>query len=278
MYAEAQADSAKLPSGCGFKFPKYPQDVRLVFIVHALLNVINLLLYFFVNWKVSMFVKSGTLLLLMMIGSTAVKADLVVDLKTAYGENSERSSEHGAKNLSMALKQSSYEIQQDTSKIEFRVDSPVGEVRVSFQDFKGRFALLDSGIDDSPAVVDISADSLDTDAGFIAMLLRSESFFDVENFPSMRFVGTSFEWFNKTHAVLKGDMTIQNVTLPVAFYVELVDVRTEDQYSQRITVKATTTIKRSRFGMYTLLPVVSDDVNLYLSIDALKQDVLVSMM
>ena len=217
-------------------------------------------------------------MLLMMIGSTAVKADPVVDLKTAYGENSERSSEHGAKNLSMALKQSSYEIQQDTSKIEFRVDSPVGEVRVSFQDFKGRFALLDSGIDDSPAVVDISADSLDTDAGFIAMLLRSESFFDVENFPSMRFVGTSFEWFNKTHAVLKGDMTIQNVTLPVAFYVELVDVRTEDQYSQRITVKATTTIKRSRFGMYTLLPVVSDDVNLYLSIDALKQDVLVSMM
>ena len=279
MYAEAQADSAKLPSGCGFKFPKYPQAVRLVFIVHALLNVINLLLYFFVKWKISMFAKFGTLLLLiMMIASTVVNADPVAVVNTAYGENSERSSEHGAKNLSMALKQSSYEIQQDTSKIEFRVHSPVGEVRVSFQDFKGRFALLDSGIDDSTAVVDISADSLDTDAGFIAMLLRSESFFDVENFPSMRFVGTSFEWFNKTHAVLKGDMTVQNVTLPVSFYVELVDVRTEDQYSQRITVKATTTIKRSRFGMYTLLPVVSDDVNLYLSIDALKQDVLVSMM
>lgn len=253
--------------------------MRLVFIVHALLNVINLHLYFLVKWKICMFAKSGTLVLLItMIGSTAVNADPMVVVKTAYAEGGKRHIEHGAKNLSMALKQSSYEIQQDTSKIEFRVDSPVGEVRVSFQDFKGRFALLDSGANDSPAEVDINADSLDADAGFIAMLLRSESFFDVENFPSMRFVGTSFEWFSKTRAVLKGDMTIQNVTLPVAFYVELVDANVEDQYSQRITVKATTTIKRSRFGIYTLLPVVSDDVNLYLSIDALKQDVLLSML
>ena len=102
----------------------------------------------------------------------------------------------------------------------------------------------------------------------------------MENFPSIRFVGSSFEWYSETHAVLKGEMTIQNVTRQVAFYVELVDADVENKYSERITVKATTTIRRSEFGLYTLLSVVSDDVNLSMSIDAIKQEsaVLVSML
>lgn len=222
-----------------------------------------------------MFAKLRTLSLsLTMIVSAAANADAKKD------GVSEPGAEHGPQVIGMvsAAKSPSYEILQNTSKIEFRVDSPVGEVRMSFQDFKGSFAMFDSGIHDSTTVVDINADSLDTDAGFIGVLLKGESFFDVENFPSMRFVGSSFEWFNNTHAVLKGEMTIQDVTRPVAFYVELVDANYEEKFSDRITVKASTTIKRSKFGMYTLLPVVSDDVNLYLSIDAIKRDELVSML
>lgn len=224
-----------------------------------------------------MVVKSRSLLfLLTLISSMAVNADSVVLTDTAYQQSAEH--ENNINSLSAFLQEYSYEIQQDTSRIEFRVDSPVGEVRARFQNFNGRFAMLDRGEHDSAAIVDINVDSLDTDAGFISMMLKSESFFDVENFPSMRFVGSSFEWFGPGHAVLKGDLTIQDVTRQVAFYVELADVEAENKYSQRITVKATTTIKRSRFGMYTLLPVVSDDVNLYMSIDALKQDVALSML
>ena len=224
-----------------------------------------------------MLVKFRTLLLLVTIASSAVVNAEPVTVKKAA---SKEAGKHGRKatNMKMALQEYLYEIQQNTSKIEFRVDSPVGEVRASFQDFKGRFTMLDSDMHDEPAVVDINADSLNTEAGFIGMLLKSESFFDVENFPSMRFVGSSFEWFSETRAVLKGEMTIHDVTRPVAFYVELLDADADNKYSERITVKATTTIKRSKFGIYTLLPVVSDDVNLYLSIDAVKQDVMVSML
>ncbi len=222
-----------------------------------------------------MFVKLRTfLLLLMMSASTAVNAD---------DDGGRFSDEHESNvtSMTMVLQEYLYEIQQDTSKIEFRVDSPVGEVWVSFQDFKGRFAMLSSGVHNNPAIVDINAESLDTEAGFIGMLLKSESFFDVENFPSIHFAGSGFEWYNRTHGVLKGHMTIQNVTRPVAFYVELVNADIENKYSERITVKATTTIKRSEFGIYTLLPVVSDNVNLFMSIDALKKDTIdttVSMM
>lgn len=214
------------------------------------------------------------LLLLTLISSMAVSAESAIH--TAYQNSAER--ENNINSLSAFLQEYSYEIQQDSSKIEFRVDSPVGEVRARFQNFKGRFAMLQREQYDGAAIVDINVDSLDTDAGFISMMLKSESFFDVDNFPSMRFVGNSFEWFDSRNAVLKGELTIQDVTRQVAFYVELVDAEAENKYSQRITVKATTTIKRSRFGMYTLLPVVSDDVNLYMSIDALKRDVAVSML
>jgi len=40
--------------------------------------------------------------------------------------------------------------------------------------------------------------------------------------------------------------------------------------SDRISVKASTTIKRSAFGIHALLPIVGVDVNMYLSIDGIK--------
>ena len=212
-----------------------------------------------------MFVRLTTLLLMVTMIDCTAYADSEIG---TFSDDHERN----VTNMTVKLKGSLYEIQQNTSKIQFRVDSPIGDVWVSFVDFNGRFAMLKHGVHDAPAFVDINAESLDTDAGFIGMLLKSESFFDVEKFPSMRFVGSNLEWYSDTHAILKGEMTVQDVTRPIAFYVDLVDADDENMDSERITVKASTTIKRSQFGIHTLLPVVSDDVNLYLSIDGVKVD------
>ena len=125
--------------------------------------------------------------------------------------------------MDMILNGNVYEIQPETSKMEFRVDSPIGDVWASFQEFEGRFLMFNSGRDHALASIDINAGSLDTKGGFIRAMLKSESFFDVENFPSMHFVGSSFEWYNSRRAVLKGHMTIKNITRQVAFYVELFD-------------------------------------------------------
>ena len=92
----------------------------------------------------------------------------------------------------------------------------------------------------------------------------------MDNFPSILFSGNSFEWVNQTHAVLKGDMTIKNVTRPVAFYIEVVDVDENSPGSDSVSMKATANIKRSDFEIFSLLPVVSDNVNLFISIDASK--------
>lgn len=185
--------------------------------------------------------------------------------------------EHAMQGMEMILNGNVYEIQQETSKMEFRVDSPIGDIWASFQDFEGRFLMFNNGRDHALASININAESLDTDGGFIGAMLKSENYFDVENFPSMRFVGSSFEWFSARRAVLKGHMAIKNTTRQVAFYVELVDAEDDDESSGCITVLASTTIRRSEFGIYSLLPAVSDNVNLFMSIEAREKDISISM-
>jgi len=219
-----------------------------------------------------MSVRLGALLMLVAIfNGTVVYA-------SSESENYDTEYDRKVTNMTVRLSEYLYEIQQNTSKVEFRVDSPLGDIWVSFDDFNGHFAMIRQDVHSSPVIVDINAESLDTEAGFIGMMLKSESFFDVEQFPSMRFVGSGFEWYGDRRAILKGELTVQDVTRPVAFYVELVDADVDTLGSDIITVKASTTIKRSEFGIHSLLPIVSDDVNLYMSINAHKVDSSASML
>jgi len=221
-----------------------------------------------------MFNKLRTLfMVLIIIICGAANADLAAIAYADYeAVENEVEQGHAAQGMDVILNENIYEIQQETSKMQFRVDSPIGDIWASFQDFEGRFLMLNSRRHHALAAIDINAESLDTDGGLIGLMLKGESFFDVENFPSMHFIGSSFEWYSDRRAVLKGYMTIKNVTRQVAFYVELVDADVDNRFSDRISVTASTTIRRSEFGIYSLLPAVSDNVNLFMSIDALKKN------
>lgn len=162
-----------------------------------------------------------------------------------------------------------YEILSQSSNIEFRVDSPIGVISASFQNFAGSFSISGTETHKKSADIRVEAESLDTESSFISMMLKGESFFDVDKFPSMRFVGDSFQWVDERHAVLKGYMSIKNVTRPVSFYVEMTDGEKNSDQSGRITLKAAANIKRSEFDIFTLLPVVDDEVSLFVNIDAI---------
>ena len=173
-------------------------------------------------------------------------------------------------------KNNGYLIQPQTSKIQFRINTPIGEVIARFQEFSGHFMVTKSGENDEVASIDIRSGSLDADRKLICMMLRGEKFFDVENFPSMSFISRSFEWVNDEHAVLIGDMTIRNVTRKVVFYVELknLESKTSENYSlEHITVNASANIRCSDFGLHRLATVVSNTMSLNVEINALKVDV-----
>jgi polyisoprenoid-binding protein YceI len=161
-----------------------------------------------------------------------------------------------------------YRIKPGSSKMGFCINSPVGEVKAEFRNFKGGLA-LDDFIQQGASLVSIEVDSLETDSGLIEAMLKGESFFDTEQYPDIIFVSTGIEWMADKKAVLKGDLTMHGVTKAVAFYVEL--KKTETDYGvETVTVKATTTVQRSEFDMFTLAPMVDDRVSLCMSLDAYR--------
>lgn len=165
-----------------------------------------------------------------------------------------------------------YRIKPDSSKMGFCVNSPLGKVEADFMDFKGGLALSDTD-GQSMAMVKIEVDSLETDSGMIEAMLKSKSFFDPEQYPNILFVSTGFEWMTDKKAILKGELTMHGITKPVAFYVDIKKAESEIGAlpgEETLTVKATTTIQRSEFGMHTLSPVVDDRVSLCMTIDAYK--------
>jgi polyisoprenoid-binding protein YceI len=159
-----------------------------------------------------------------------------------------------------------YRVKPGSSKMGFCINSPVGVVEAEFHSFQGGLALNDF-MEQGTSLIHIDVDSLETDSGMVEMMLKSESFLDSEQFPEITFVSTGIEWIEGEKGVLKGNLTMHGVTKPVAFYVDLKKSETGDE---TVTVKATTTIQRSEFGMYTLSPMVDDRVSLCMTIDAYR--------
>jgi polyisoprenoid-binding protein YceI len=164
-----------------------------------------------------------------------------------------------------------YRIQQTSSQVGFCVDSKLSRVKGNFTDFLGGMSLNPGDNGDGQTMVLIKAGSLDTGGSIIENMLKSEKFFDVANHPEVLFVSNGFEWTGPDTAVLKGDLTMRGITKPVIFNVTLksLDAEQVDQ-TQKIIVKATTTINRADFGMDGLSAMVSSDVHLCMSVEALK--------
>jgi len=164
-----------------------------------------------------------------------------------------------------------YRMQASTSQVGFCVDSAFQRVEGVFQEFQGGMALLPEADKTGQTVVVIRTDSLDTKGALVENLIRSPRFFDVANYPEILFVSTDFEWTSPTRAVLRGNLTLHGVTKPVIFKVELSGSEGKQVgEAENILVKATTTINRSDFGMDTLSRLVSDSVQLCMSIKAKK--------
>ena len=165
-----------------------------------------------------------------------------------------------------------FRIQPDTSRVGFCVDSQFAVVKAEFKDFQGGLTLWPNHPDNKDqAMVMVKTASLDTGGSMIEYMLKSERFFDVENYPEILFVSTGFTWSSDTTGTLKGDLTLHGVTRPVTFNVTLFPVKTGDEKPVgKVLVKAGTMIRRSDFGMDTLSRVVNDNVELCMSVEAVR--------
>jgi polyisoprenoid-binding protein YceI len=101
--------------------------------------------------------------------------------------------------------------------------------------------------------------------------LRGKVFFDVAHFPNATFVSDKVDVTSKETATVHGMLTLHGVTKPVVLSVKLNKIGVNPITEKKsVGFSATGEIKRSEFGLTTLLPGVGDNVKLDIEAEAYK--------
>jgi polyisoprenoid-binding protein YceI len=148
----------------------------------------------------------------------------------------------------------------------------VSNVRGKFTRFSGHIVLNEADVTRSKVDVTIEAGSVDSSYERRDNNLRSADFFDAEQFPHIRFVGTGIEREGES-LVLVGDLTIRDVTKPVRIPFELSGPVTLESGRQRLGAEGTITLNRFDYGLQwnriqEAVQVVGDEVKIELSVEA----------
>ncbi len=99
--------------------------------------------------------------------------------------------------------------------------------------------------------------------------LRSADFFDAAKFPTATFKSTKVEAAGTNKLAVTGDLTVKGITKPVTLDVTINGAGEHPMMKvPSVGFDATTTIKRSDFGVGAYAPAVSDDVKVRITTEA----------
>ena len=141
--------------------------------------------------------------------------------------------------------------------------------QMGFSMLEGQFGASDGSITIDPAKpnatkveVNFAIDQLSVTSAPFAGHLKSKDFFDVATYPTAKFVSTKVV-ATGDKATITGDLTLKGVTKPVVLQATFVGAGANPMNKKlNFGFRATTSIKRSDFGLATAVPVVSDKVDL----------------
>ena len=115
------------------------------------------------------------------------------------------------------------------------------------------------------ALIDVTFDATAIEAPDSVTLarLRSDKFFWVEKYPSIRFIGRSLKLSSTTRGTVSGELTARGVTRPATLAVTF-NADPIAQAGKPISFTGTTTIDRRQFGMKAYQLVVGNKVDITL--------------
>jgi len=171
-----------------------------------------------------------------------------------------------------------WEIDSSHSSVHFSVRHLViAKVRGTFTRWSGTVQVPDNDFSQATVDVTIDASSIDTGVGDRDAHLKSPDFFDVAQFPELRFVGKRVQRHAGVEIDVIGDLTIKGITREVALRVEQ-HGQTKDPWGNvRAAFTVKTAIDRKDFGLTwnqaleTGGVVVGDRVEIEAEIQAVKQ-------
>lgn len=101
--------------------------------------------------------------------------------------------------------------------------------------------------------------------------LKGKLFLDVDQYPKASFISNKVQVIGKDQAKVRGILTLHGVSKPVILNVKLNKIGLSPVTTKYTAgFSASTTIKRSDFGISTLIPGVSDDVAIDIEAEAAK--------
>ncbi|WP_301751860.1 YceI family protein [uncultured Erythrobacter sp.] len=115
------------------------------------------------------------------------------------------------------------------------------------------------------ALIDVTFDATAIEAPDSVTLarLRSDKFFWVDKYPSIRFLGRSLKLSSTTHGTVSGELTARGVTRPATLAVTF-NADPIAQAGKAVSFTGTTTIDRRQFGMKAYQLIVGNKVNITL--------------
>jgi polyisoprenoid-binding protein YceI len=152
----------------------------------------------------------------------------------------------------------------------------VTKVRGAFHEFEGIAHVDADNPADSSVRVTIQSASLTTGNDQRDGHLRSADFFDVESYPEIRFVSTDVKR-DGTDWTITGDLTINEVTKPIAVAFEETGAATDPFGNERVGFEGSVAINRSDWGLKWNAALeaggvlVSEKVTLEFDVSAIRQ-------
>lgn len=134
-------------------------------------------------------------------------------------------------------------------------------------------AVLDVMQGTGQMMITLDARSLSTGSELMEKLLRGSSWFAVEQYPAITFSATSISFVAQKPSRIDGVLTLRGVSRPTSLTVTHYAC-TRLPFGVRLTcgMDAQGVIKRSDFGMDSLLAFVGDEVKLLIQAEAVRQE------
>lgn len=118
----------------------------------------------------------------------------------------------------------------------------------------------------------IDASSVDTGNDTRDRILRSDSYLDVEKFPTITFKSNNLKFDGDNLLGADGELTIMGVTRPVSLKVTMFRcIQHPVNKKDMCGAEASTAIKRSEFGVKRSAAGIADDVKISIQVEAYRE-------
>ncbi|UCD67914.1 MAG: polyisoprenoid-binding protein [Betaproteobacteria bacterium] len=131
--------------------------------------------------------------------------------------------------------------------------------------------VLDAAAGSGYIEIAIETASIDTGLAKRDEHLRAKEFFNVDQYPTMRFVATSLQFDGDRLVSANGELTMLGKTLPVLLRITHFACGQHPIHDRPVCgADAETSIRRSQWGMTTYVPTIGDKVTIRIAVEAFR--------